>query len=292
MTSARRLRERLATGEPLLLPGAYNALAAKILELAGHEAVYTGGYAAAAANWALPDIGLMTQTEMLGHIGRVTTATSLPVVSDADTGFGDIINVARTVREYEKAGAAAVQFEDQVFPKKCGHMEGKKVIPMEEMVSKVRAALAARTNPDTLIIARTDAIAVTGLEDAIRRMNAYHAAGADVIFPDAPRSLEELSAIRAAVAPEAKLLANFSENGKTPLLSVKEVGALGYAIALYPSSLLFAAVKSAQEIAALLKGEGSSRNAVDRMVGFDDLNDGILGKADWQAEEERILALG
>ena len=292
MTPARRLRERLATGEPLLLPGAYNALAAKILELAGHEAVYTGGYAAAAANWGLPDIGLMTQTEMLGHINRVTGATSLPVVSDADTGFGDLITVARTVREYERAGAAAIQFEDQVFPKKCGHMEGKKVIPTSEMVAKVRAALAARTNPDTLIIARTDAIAVTGLDDAIDRMNAYADAGADIIFPDAPRSIEELSEIRARVRPGAKLLANFSENGKTPLLNVKEVGALGYTIALYPSSLLFAAVKSAQEIAALLKGEGTSASAVSRMVGFDDLNDGILGKAAWQAEEERITALG
>lgn len=292
MTPARRLRERLATGEPLLLPGAYNALTAKILELAGHEAVYTGGYAAAAATFALPDIGLMTQTEMLGHIGRVSTATSLPVVSDADTGFGDIINVARTVREYEKAGAAAVQFEDQVFPKKCGHMEGKKVIPCDEMVAKVRAALAARTNPDTVIIARTDAIAVTGLDDAIDRMNAYADAGADVIFPDAPRSVEELTAIRERVRPGAKLLANFSENGKTPLMDVKTVGALGYAIALYPSSLLFAAVKSAQVVAALLKGEGTSTSAVGWMVGFDELNDGILGKAAWQAEEERILALG
>lgn len=292
MTPARRLRERLATGEPLLLPGAYSPLTAKILELAGHEAIYTGGYSAAAATFALPDIGLMTQTEMLGHIGRVTTATSLPVVSDADTGFGDIINVARTVREYEKAGAAAIQFEDQLFPKKCGHMEGKKVIPMDEMVNKVKAALAARTNPDTVIIARTDAIAVTGLEDAIQRMNAYHAAGADVIFPDAPRSLDELKAIRAGVTAGAKLLANYSENGKTPLLSAEETGKLGYSIALYPSSLLFAAVKSAQEMAALLRAEGTSRSAVDTMVGFDELNDGILGKAAWQAEEERITGRG
>ena len=292
MTSARRLRTRLATGEPLLLPGAYNALTARILELAGHEAIYTGGYAAAAANWALPDIGLMTQTEMLGHIGRVSGAVSLPVVSDADTGFGDLINVARTVREYERAGAAAVQLEDQVFPKKCGHMEGKRVIPRDEMVAKVRAALAARTNPDTVIIARTDAIAVTGLDDAIDRMNAYADAGADVIFPDAPRSVEELRAIREGVRPGAQLLVNFSENGKTPLLDLKTVGELGYTIALYPSSLLFAAVQSALEIAALLKGEGMSASAVGRMVGFDELNDGILGKAAWQAEEERVTALG
>lgn len=292
MTSARRLRERLATGEPLLLPGAYNALTARILELAGHEAIYTGGYAAAAANWALPDIGLMTQTEMLGHIGRVSGAVSLPVVSDADTGFGDLINVARTVREYERAGAAAVQLEDQVFPKKCGHMEGKRVIPRDEMVAKVRAALAARTNPDTVIIARTDAIAVTGMDDAIDRMNAYADAGADVIFPDAPRSVEELRAIREGVRPGAQLLVNFSENGKTPLLDLKTVGELGYTIALYPSSLLFAAVQSAIEIAALLKGEGMSASAVGRMVGFDELNDGILGKAAWQAEEERVTALG
>ena len=199
MTPARRLRERLATGEVLLIGGAYNALVARIYERAGFEALYTGGYAAAAANFALPDIGLMTQTEMCGHVERISKSVSLPLVSDADTGFGELTNVARTVREYERAGAAAIQLEDQTFPKRCGHMEGKKVIPRDEMVRKVRAALAARANPDTVIIARTDAIAVNGVDDAIDRLSAYAEAGADVLFPDAPRSLEEMHAIASAV---------------------------------------------------------------------------------------------
>ena len=289
MTSARRLRERLATGEPLLLPGAYNALVARILELEGFEAVYTGGYAAAAANWALPDIGLVTQTEMLGHIQRVATAVTVPVIADADTGFGDLVNVARTVREYERAGAAGIQIEDQVFPKRCGHMDGKRVIPRDEMVAKVRAALAARTNPDTVIIARTDAIAVTGLDDAIDRLNAYRAAGADILFPDAPRSVDELRAIRAGV--EGKLLVNMSENGKTPLLDVGTIGALGYAIALYSSATVFAAAQSAKEIASVLRREGTTASVGNRIMDFGELNE-LLGLLTWQAEEARILALG
>ena len=289
MTSARRLRERLATGEPLLLPGAYNALVARILELEGFEAVYTGGYAAAAANWALPDIGLVTLTEMLGHIQRVATAVTVPVIGDADTGFGDLINVARTVREYERAGAAGIQIEDQVFPKRCGHMDGKRVIPRDEMVAKVRAALAARTNPDTVIIARTDAIAVTGLDDAIDRLNAYRAAGADILFPDAPRSVDELRAIRAGV--EGTLLVNMSENGKTPLLDVGTIGELGYAIALYSSATVFAAAQSAKEIASVLRREGTTASVGNRIMDFGELNE-LLGLSTWQAEEARILELG
>ena len=186
MTSASKLRARLATGETLFVPGAYNPMVARILELEGFQAIYTGGYAAAAANFALPDIGLMTQTEMCDHVSRVARAISIPIIADADTGFGELTNVARAVREYERAGAAAVQIEDQVFPKRCGHMEGKKVIPGPDMVRKVRAAIAARSNPDTVIIARSDAIAVTGLDDAIERMKAYKAEGADVIFPTRP----------------------------------------------------------------------------------------------------------
>ncbi|MEZ5102291.1 MAG: oxaloacetate decarboxylase [Thermoleophilia bacterium] len=286
MTPARRLRDLLATGETLLVPGAYNPLVARILELEGFQAVYTGGYAAAASNYALPDIGLMTQTEMCDHVGRVSNAISIPVIADADTGFGELTNVARAVREYERAGAAAVQIEDQVFPKRCGHMEGKKVIPGADMVKKVRAALAARSNPDTVIIARSDAIAVTGLDDAIARMQAYKAEGADVIFPDAPRSLDELKRIRDEV--EGPLLANFSEHGKTPLLSRDEVAALGYQIALYPSTTLFAAALSARLMAQALKRDGTSREVVDDLMVFGELND-LLGLGRWQAEEEAAL---
>jgi 2-methylisocitrate lyase-like PEP mutase family enzyme len=284
VTTARRLRELLGRGETLLVPGAYDALAARVLEQEGFEAIYTGGYAAAAANYGLPDIGLMTQTEMCDHISRVSRAVSLPVLADADTGFGELPNVARAVREYERAGAAAVQIEDQVFPKRCGHMEGKRVIPAERMVEKVRAALAARSNPDTVIIARTDAIAVTGLDDAIARMQAYAAAGADLIFPDAPTSVEQLKAIRAAVP--APLLANMSEHGKTPLLSRDELADLGYEVALFPSATLFATAFSLREVARVLRTEGTSRSLLDRVVPFAEFNE-LVGLSAWQEEEAR-----
>jgi methylisocitrate lyase len=285
VTPARRLRELLGKGETVLVPGAYNALVARVLEEEGFPAIYTGGYAAAAAGYALPDIGIVTGSEMVDHVSRIARAVSVPVIADADTGYGELVNVARTVREYERAGAAAVQIEDQVFPKRCGHMEGKKVIPRDEMVRKVRAALAARSDSDTVVIARTDAIAVTGLDDAIDRMQAYQAAGADVIFPDAPRSLDELRAIAAAV--EAPLVANMSEHGKTPLLSRDELAELGYAITLYPSSTLFAAAQSAREIARTLREEGTTRDALDRVMPFGDLNE-LVGLERWQAEEERV----
>jgi methylisocitrate lyase len=282
MSSGGRLRELLRTGEVLLVPGAYNPLVARVLEQAGFPAIYAGGYAAAAASYGLPDIGIMTGTEMAEHVSRIVGAVSLPVIADADTGYGELVNVARTVREHERAGAAAIQIEDQVFPKRCGHMEGKKVIPAEEMVAKVRAALAARSDPDTVIVARTDAIAVTGLDDAIERMQAYAEAGADVIFPDAPRSLEEMRQIAAAVP--GPLVANMSEHGKTPLLSAEEIGALGYAIALYPSSTLFAAAQSAREIAAILRDKGTTRDDLDRVMPFAELNE-LAGLSRWQAEE-------
>jgi methylisocitrate lyase len=285
VTRARRLRELLAGGETLLVPGAYNALVARVLETEGFPAIYTGGYAAAAAGFGLPDIGIVTGSEMVDHVSRISSAVSLPVIADADTGYGELVNVARTVREYERAGAAAVQIEDQVFPKRCGHMEGKRVIPQEEMVRKVRAALSAREDPDTVIIARTDAIAVTGLDDAVERMLAYRDAGADVIFPDAPRSIDELRAITAAV--DAPLVANMSEHGKTPLLSRSELADLGYRIALYPTSTLFAAAQSAREIARSLREDGTTRDTLDRMMPFGELNE-LVGLERWQAEEERV----
>ena len=284
MTPGRRLRELLASGETILVPGAYNALVGRVLEQAGFQAIYAGGYGAAAATYGLPDIGIMTGTEMAQHVARIAGTVSVPVVADADTGYGELVNVARTVREFERAGVAAIQIEDQVFPKRCGHMEGKRVIPRDEMVRKVRAALAARSDADTVIVARTDAIAVTGLEDAVERMVAYAEAGADVIFPDAPRSLDELRAIAAAV--DRPLVANMSEHGKTPLLSRDELSELGFAIALYPSSTLFAAARSAQEIAELLVRDGTTRNGLDRILEFGEFNE-LVGLSAWQAEEAR-----
>lgn len=284
MTTAARLRELLQSGETILIPGAYNALVARVLEQTGFAAIYAGGYGAAAATYGLPDIGIMTGTEMAAHVSRLARSVSVPIIADADTGYGELVNMARTVREFEQSGAAAIQIEDQVFPKRCGHMEGKRVIPRDDMVKKVRAALAARTNPDTVIIARTDAIAVTGVDDAIDRMQAYVEAGADVIFPDAPNSIGEMRAISQAI--NLPLVANMSEYGKTPLLSKDEIAELGYTIALYPSSTLFAAAYSAREIARLLARDGTTRNGLDTVMEFGEFND-VVGLSDWQREEER-----
>lgn len=277
----RRLRELLA-GETVLVPGAYNALVGRVLEDAGFPAIYAGGYAAAAATFALPDIGIVTGSEMAEHVSRIARAVSVPVIADADTGYGELVNVARTVRELERAGVAAIQLEDQMFPKRCGHMEGKRVIARDEMVRKLRVALDARSDPETVIVARTDAIAVTGLDDALDRLQAYAEAGVDVLFPDAPRSIEELRAIASAIG--LPLVANMSEHGKTPLLSVGEIAELGYAIALYPSSTLFAAAQSAREIAELLRRSGTTRDELDRLMPFDELNE-LAGLPGWQETE-------
>jgi 2-methylisocitrate lyase-like PEP mutase family enzyme len=257
------LRARLQSGEILVAPGAYDALTARLLEQAGFEAVYRGGYAASAAAFALPDLGITTLTDMVDHLRRV-----------------------HTVHELEAAGAAAIQFEDQVFPKRCGHMEGKKVIPAEEMVIKLRAALAARRNPETVIIARSDATAVTGLDDAIARSRMYADAGADVIFIDAPTCEDDLKAI-AAGGINAVLMVNVSEHGKTPDLGAQRFQELGFGLVIYPSSTLFAAAQSTKELAAQLKADGSTVASVPRMMPFDEIN-GILGKDQWDSLEDDL----
>jgi len=280
------LRARLQSGTILVAPGAYDALTARLLEQAGFEAVYRGGYAASAAAFALPDLGITTLTDMVDHLRRMTNAIDVPVIADADTGYGEVPQVVHTVHELEAAGAAAIQFEDQVFPKRCGHMEGKKVIPAEEMVIKLLAALDARRNPETVIIARSDATAVTGLDDAIARSRMYADAGADVIFIDAPTSEDDLKAI-AAGGINAVLMVNISEYGKTPDLGAQRFEELGFGLVIYPSSTLFAAAQSTKELAAALMAEGSTVSSVPRMMPFDEIN-GILGKDEWDSLEDNL----
>ena len=280
------LRARLQSGEILVAPGAYDALTARLLEQAGFEAVYRGGYAASAAAFALPDLGITTLTDMVDHLRRMTNAIGVPVIADADTGYGEVPQVVHTVHELEAAGAAAIQFEDQVFPKRCGHMEGKKVIPAEEMVIKLRAALNARRNPETVIIARSDATAVTGLDDAIARSRMYADAGADVIFIDAPTSEDDLKKI-AAGGINAVLMVNVSEHGKTPDLGAQRFQELGFGLVIYPTSTLFAAAQSTKELAAQLKADGSTVASVPRMMPFDELN-GILGRDEWDSLEDDL----
>lgn len=280
------LRERLNAGPILCAPGAYDALTARLLERAGFEALYRGGYAASASAFGLPDLGLTTQTEMVDHAQRLVGATSLPIIADADTGYGEMPQVIRTVQELERVGVAAVQFEDQLFPKRCGHMEGKKVIDADEFALRLRAALDARRRPETVIIARTDAAAVLGMDEAIRRARLYAEVGADCVFIDAPRDEEELRRIGAA-GIGAPLMANVSEHGRTPDLGVKGFEALGFQLVIYPTSTLFAAAGSTKDLAQRLLDEGSTRSVVPRMMPFDELNE-VLGKDAWDAIEDGI----
>jgi 2-methylisocitrate lyase-like PEP mutase family enzyme len=283
------LRDRLSRDDVLVVPGAFDALTARLLERAGFEAIYRGGYAAAAAAHGLPDLGLTTLTENAEHLRRVANAVSVPVIADADTGYGEVAQVVRTVQEFEHAGAAAVQLEDQVFPKRCGHMEGKAVIPVGEMAVKLRAALGARRNPETVIVARTDALAVNGLDDAIERARRYADLGADLVFVDAPTSEGDLEAI-AAAGIDAPLLVNVSEHGRTPDLGVRRFAELGFRVVLYPSSTLFAAAGSTADLARRLREDGTTAGIVPRMLPFDELND-VLGKDEWDAREDELRAV-
>ncbi|HKI90933.1 MAG TPA: oxaloacetate decarboxylase [Gaiellaceae bacterium] len=286
--AATRLRRLLDEPGTMIVPGAYSAFVARIFEESGFDAVYVGGHGAAAIH-GFPDVGLITQTEMAAHIERIATSISIPVIADADEGYGDIINVVRTIQLFERAGAAGIQLEDQQAPKRCGHMEGKRLIPRDAMLRKIEAAASARTCADTVLIARTDAIAVEGLDDAIARLDAYAREGADVLFLEAPRSVEELKA--AVSVLDKPLLANISEGGKTPIVELAELQELGIKIALYPSSAIFAAAHAARQVASTLRETGSTSPLVDRMMPLDEFND-LAGFPHWREIEGRFAARG
>ncbi|HJS97230.1 MAG TPA: isocitrate lyase/phosphoenolpyruvate mutase family protein [Solirubrobacteraceae bacterium] len=272
-------RERLDDRRIVVAVGAHDGLTATLAQRAGFEAVYHGGYAVAAHHHGLPDIGLVGLGEVSASLLRMTAVADVPVLVDADTGYGSEPGVKRAVQELERAGAAAVQIEDQVFPKRCGHMEGKRVIPRDEMVLKVRAALEARRDPDTLVIARTDALQVNGLDDAINRCNAYAEAGADVTFVDAPRTRDELARIARDV--HGPSLANMSETGRSPALTAEELEALGYKIVIFPSTQTWLFARVYQDLLDELQSTGTSMGLRDRMMPFDDVND-LLGLGRWQ----------
>ncbi len=274
------LRERLTDPRIVIAVGAHDGLTATLAERAGFEAVYHGGYAVAAHHHGLPDIGLVGLGEVAASLLRMTAVASIPAVVDADTGYGSEPGVRRTVLELERAGAAAVQIEDQVFPKRCGHMEGKKVIPRDEMVLKVRAAVEARRNPDTVVIARTDALQVHGLDDAIDRCNAYAEAGADVTFVDAPRTRDQLAEIARNV--QGPSLANMSETGRSPALTAEELEQLGYRIVIFPSTQTWLFAHAYQELLDELRATGTSTGLRERMMPFDEVNE-LLGLARWES---------
>lgn len=284
MKPTAQLRQLLQAPGLIVAPGAYDAFSARLIEKAGFPAVYMTGSGTAAAHLGVPDVGLLTMTEMVENAARIAQAVRVPVIADADTGYGNPINVHRTVREYERAGVAAIHIEDQIWPKKCGHFEGKRLIPKEEMAQKVRAAVEARQDQDFIIIARCDAIAVTGLEDALDRGRAYAQAGADALFIESPLSREHIEII--ARSFEAPLLFNMGASGKTPFMSTKEVEQLGYKIMIFPTDALCAAGRAIEELMAHIRETGRSRDSFPRMMTFLEYTS-FVGLAEVKALEQR-----
>jgi 2-methylisocitrate lyase-like PEP mutase family enzyme len=235
MTATARLRQLLASPDMLVAPGAYDGITARLIDQAGFSAVYMTG-AGSSASFGLPDYGLLTMTEMVGNAARITAATSLPLIADADTGYGTELNVVRTVQEHERAGTAGIHIEDQVSPKRCGHLDGKELVSSEEFVAKIRAAVSTRRNPDFVIIARTDARSVAGFDEAIRRANAALEAGADMAFVESPQSLDEVQAVPRLV--RGPCLLNIVWGGKTPQVDLRDAQAMGYRLAILPGVLL------------------------------------------------------
>lgn len=270
------LVSRLKQPQVLLAPGVYDALSALLAEQAGFEALYLSGASIAYTQLGRSDVGLVTCSEVEQVLGRITERVSVPVIVDADTGFGNALNVQRTVRGFERAGAAMIQIEDQTFPKRCGHLDGKSVVPVGEMTGKLRAALDARRSERTLILARTDALAVEGLEAAFERAEAYLACGVDALFIEALRTPEQLAAACARFAPRVPLLANMVEGGQTPLCSADELGALGFRIVIFPGGTARAVAHALARYNASLRQHGTTDPWRDRMFDFEQLN-GLIG---------------
>jgi 2-methylisocitrate lyase-like PEP mutase family enzyme len=288
MTPRRTMRSLIARRGYTMVPGAYDTLTARLVEQAGFEAVYLTGGGYSRAN-GYPDLGLLTLSENVRFIGLTVEAVGIPVIADADTGYGNAINVIRTVREYEKSGVAAFHIEDQVSPKKCGHYEGKEVIGAGEMIGKIHAAVDTRQDPDLVIIARSDARAVEGLQAAIDRVNAYLEAGADVGFVEAPQNVEELRIVGRQVKGPA--LANVFEGGKTPMLPARELDAMGFRLGIYPSQTHRAAIRAAQRALAALKEDGDTRRIEEELATFQEREDAV-GTARWRALEQKYMQTG
>ncbi len=285
---AARLRELLDAGGTILAPGAFDPLAARLVEEAGFPAVYMTGFGTSAALLGRPDVGLLTMTEMAGNAGRIADCVDIPVIADADTGYGNPLNVIRAIAAYEAAGVAAVHIEDQVAPKKCGHMEGKQVIPAGEMAQKIRAAAEARQRPEFMIIARTDARAVEGLEAALDRARLYQQVGADALFIEALTSEQE-AAEAARAFPGVPLLFNWAEGGKTPPLSLDRLGQLGYRIVIFPISTLLAATAAMRRILAEIAQAGTPAAALPGLPSFGEFCD-FIGLPEVRAAEQRYAA--
>jgi len=282
---ATALRSSLQSGRSLLMPGVFDALSARLAARAGFDVMFLSGYGMSATQLGEPDFGLLTETDVATTAGRVCAAVDVPVVVDVDTGYGNAVNVMRTVRDVVRAGAAGIFLEDQVWPKRCGHMRGKRVIPVAEQVGKLRAAAEARGDSGLILVARTDARQAVGLDDAIARALAYRDAGADALFVEAPQSVEELREVGRRLPPP--LVANMVEQGATPDLSAEELAALGFQWIVYPVAALFAATHAMQSVYAHLRADGHTRAVRDRQVGFAAFNE-VMGIDEKYALDERF----
>jgi len=283
-----RLRELLNSGQTVVAPGAFDPLAARLVEEAGFAAVYMTGFGTSAALLGRPDVGLLTMTEMADSAGRIAACVDIPLIADADTGYGNPLNVIRTVGAYEAAGVAGLHIEDQVAPKKCGHMEGKQVIGADEMAQKVRAAVDARIDPDFVIIARTDARAVEGLDSALDRARRYRDAGADVLFIEALVSEAEIEAAAAAF-PDVPLLFNWAEGGKTPPVSLGRLTELGYRIVIFPIGTLLAATAAMRRILQEIAAAGTPASLLGELPTFGEFTD-FIGLPEVRGIEQRYIA--
>lgn len=283
---AKRVRELLAAPGIVVLPGSYDAVSARLMERAGFDVVFTSGYSLAASTLGMPDIGLLTASEVMDRVRNVAAALNIPVIADMDTGYGNALNVVRTVQECVAAGVAGIILEDQQWPKKCGHMEGKRVIPTQEHAQKIRAAVDARGDSGLVLIGRTDARAVTSLDDAIERGIAYRDAGADIVFVEAPRSVDELQRIADAI-PDTPLFANMIEGGVTPVLPAHELERLGFKMVVFPLSPLYAAAAAVQDVAERLRTTGTT--AGSRLLPFGAFNE-IVDVPRWRQLEQEYVA--
>src|SRR5437773_5539547 len=282
MTS--RISALLKRDGTLIFPGVYDALSAKLVERAGFPLTFISGYSVAATHLGLPDFGYLTQTEMVDTARRVCASVKIPIIIDADTGYGNALNVIRTVNDLIDAGAAGMFLEDQIWPKRCGHMKGKRVVPGDEHVQKIRAAVDARRGRDFFIVARTDARQANGLEDAIKRCLKYKEAGADALFIEAPRSGEELKTIAKELPPP--LVANMLEGGVTPLLTRDELEKLGLQLIVCPLTALYASARAMQELFNLIKTKGTTRDALDRLLPFQQFHNLIGLDAHYDLDEK------
>ncbi len=272
MSHAKALRKLLAGPDVVVAPGIYDAMTGLLVQQAGFACAYLGGASIAYSRIGRPDIGLTSMTEVAEVVGNVRERLSIPFVIDADTGFGNALNTQRTVRLFERMGASGIQLEDQTFPKRCGHLAGKSLVPTAEMVGKIRAALDARANADTVIIARTDAIAVEGFDAALARAKAYADAGADVLFVEAPQTTEQQQTLGKTFAGKVPLIANMVEGGRTPLKPAEELHKLGFKLVIYPGAMMRVTAFAASEYLKVLKADGSTDRFRDRMFDFKGLN--------------------